>query len=109
MNEEKGTKGFSDGLRQGLGVLTAFKEAIEETFNEARDRGDLTPERAKELARSAMERAQLAAGDARERFDFVPRREFDRLQARVNDLEARLHPQPGDEPIGSDAGGDTIP
>ncbi len=87
----------SDGIRQGIGVLSAFKDALEETINEARERGDLSSERAKEVMKNALHKAQEAAGGARERLDFVSQREFDtlseaveRLQERVSDLEARL-------------------
>ena len=80
----------SDGIRQGLGVLSAFRDALEETIQEARDRGDLSPERAKEALRSAMTRAQEAAGEARERFDFVSRADFDQLRERVEECVERL-------------------
>ena len=80
----------SDGIRQGLGVLSALKDALEETIREARERGDLAPERAKEAVRSAMAKAQQAAGEARERFDFVPRAEYDRLREQVEEVRVRL-------------------
>ncbi len=85
----------SEGIRQGIGVLSAFKEALEETIQEARDRGDLSTDRAKQVMRDALERAQSAAGDARERLDFAHqsdlddlREELDTLRARVSALEA---------------------
>lgn len=85
----------SEGIRQGIGVLSAFKEALEETIQEARDRGDLSADRAKQVMRDALERAQTAAGDAKERLDFVHqsdlddlREELDTLRARVSALEA---------------------
>lgn len=81
---------MSDGIRQGLGVLSAFKEAIEETIAEARERGDLSQDRAKEVMRNALDRAQNAAEEARERLDFVSQREFDRLVERVEELKVRL-------------------
>ncbi len=80
----------SDGIRQGLGVLAALKDAIEETIIEARDRRDLTPERAREAVRSAMTRAQAAAGEARDRLDLVSRKEFEALRAHVDELRERL-------------------
>ena len=55
-------KKVSDGIREGLGVLSAFKDALEETIVEARQRGDLSPERAKRALRAAMSRAQEVAG-----------------------------------------------
>lgn len=92
MAEEKepGREGIREGLRQGLGVLSAFKEAIEETIGEARERGDLSPERAKEIMRTALRRAQEAAEQARERFDFVARRDFEVLCAEVAALKDRV-------------------
>ena len=80
----------SDGIREGLGVLSAFKDALEETIVDARRRGDLSPERAKRVLRSAMSRAQEVAGEARERLDGVSQKEFDLLKEQVGQLEARL-------------------
>jgi polyhydroxyalkanoate synthesis regulator phasin len=88
--QEHGRMGIGKGIRQGIGVLTAFKEAIEETIQEAVDRGDLKPERAKEALTGALHRAQEAVGDVRERLEWVPRREFDELRAEVTELRARL-------------------
>jgi polyhydroxyalkanoate synthesis regulator phasin len=82
--------GIGQGIRQGIGVLTAFKEAIEETIQEAVDRGDLRPERAKDALSGALHRAQEAVGDVRERLEWVPRREFEELRAEVAELRARL-------------------
>ena len=88
---QKGPRGrASDGIRQGIGVLSALKDALEETIREARERGDLSPDRAKDAVRSAMAKAQQAAGEARERFDFVPRAEHDRLREQVEALRARV-------------------
>ena len=90
-DEKKSTKEkVSDGIKQGIGVLSAFKDALEETITEARERGDLSPERAKEVMRSALNKAQEAADGARERLDFVSQKEFDALAERVAALEARL-------------------
>ncbi len=90
-DDKKSTKDkVSDGIKQGIGVLSAFKDALEETITEARERGDLSPERAKEVMRSALHKAQEAAGDARERLDFVSQKEFEALEARVAALEERL-------------------
>jgi polyhydroxyalkanoate synthesis regulator phasin len=87
----------SGGIRQGIGVLSAVKDALEETINEARERGDLSSDRAKEVMKSALHKAHEAAEGARERLDFVHQKEFDGLRevvddikARVSDLEARL-------------------
>jgi polyhydroxyalkanoate synthesis regulator phasin len=89
---ERGRESFS----AWLGVLSAFREAIEESISELRDRGDLSPERAREAVRSTMRRAQSAMEDARERLDMVPRREFDSLRTEVDDLRRRLARLEGD-------------
>ena len=44
----------SDGIKQGIGVLSAFKEALEEPINEARERGDLSTDRAKEVMKDGV-------------------------------------------------------
>jgi polyhydroxyalkanoate synthesis regulator phasin len=79
-----------DGIRQGIGVLSAFKDALEETINEARERGDLSTDRAKEVMKGALGRAQAAAADARERLDFVSQAELEALQETVEDLRRRV-------------------
>lgn len=107
---------LGDNLREGVrtvaGILGALKDAIEESFDELRQRGDLSPERAREAARSTMQRAQEEMDSMRERFDFVTRRELDALRAEVDALRARLdaHAQGGqhhahDEPGSASAGG----
>ena len=87
----QGARGkVSEGIRQGLGVLSALKDALEETIQDARARGDLSPERAREAVRAAMARAQEVAGEARERLDFVPRAEYDRLRSQLEEMRVRL-------------------
>ena len=71
-------------------MLAAVKEAIEETLNEAKERGDLTPERAKEVMRSTLEKAQAKAGQAREALDFVRQKDFDTLKGVVDGLRERM-------------------
>lgn len=85
-----GGRRFSDGIRNVNAVLSAFKEAVEESFNEARDRGDLSTERARELVQGALSRAREAAGEAKERLDFVSHRDFEDLTARVEELRVKL-------------------
>ncbi|MGD2067212.1 MAG: hypothetical protein PVI57_00905 [Gemmatimonadota bacterium] len=106
---------ISDGLRQGLGVLSAFKDAMEETIREARERGELSSDRAREMVRDAMGRAKEAAGDARERLDFATRDDLDRLREQLDELRVRLEnleqrmPQSPDvgpgRPAGEEPGG----
>jgi hypothetical protein len=93
-DQEKGRSSVGDdvreGIRAGIGILSALKDAIEETVQDMTDRGELSQERAREAVRTTMDRAQSAFDDARIRFDFVPRREFEALKAEVADLRARL-------------------
>jgi polyhydroxyalkanoate synthesis regulator phasin len=86
---------IGEGIRSGIGVLAAFKEAIEETIQETVERGDLKPERATQFLGDALHRAQDAVGDVRERLDFVPRREFDALLNEVEELRQRLDAMEG--------------
>jgi polyhydroxyalkanoate synthesis regulator phasin len=79
-----------EGIRAGIGILSALKDAIEETVQDMTDRGELSQERAREAVRTTMERAQEAFEEARWRLDFVPRREFEALKAEVADLRARI-------------------
>ena len=81
---------IGEGIRNGLGVLTAFKEAIEESIQEASARGDLSPDRAKQFMGDALHRVQETVVDVRDRLDVVPRKEFDALQAEVAELRRRL-------------------
>jgi polyhydroxyalkanoate synthesis regulator phasin len=76
-----------------MGAITAFKDAIGETLADARERGDLTTDRAREVIERAVERAREGTAEARDRFDFVSRQEFDALRLRVDALEARLSGQ----------------
>lgn len=79
-----------DGVRAVSGILGAFKDAIEQTFNDLSDRGDISPDRAKDAARDAMKRAQEAMEDVRGRLEFVSRREFDALRTEVAELRAQV-------------------
>lgn len=103
-----------EGIRAGLGILSALKDAIEETVEDMLDRGELTQDRAREAVKTTMDRAQEAFGDARSRFDFVLRSELDdvtedvrELRRRVERLETRSHEHaPGQ---GHEGGGPDIP
>lgn len=90
MPDEQRKPGIADGIRTGIGILTAFKEAVEETLQEAVDRGDLSPDRAKQAMQSAADRLQAGLDDARDRFDVVTRRDFEALRDEVADLRARI-------------------
>ncbi len=99
-DEQEGTEDSARSPRDRLmETLHAFRASLEETIAEARERGDVSAEKAREMFRSAADRTRTATADARERFDFVTQAEFDDLTARVARLEARL----GDSSSDSDA------
>ena len=108
--EDGGRKGprqtMGDGIKQGLGVLSAFKEALEETIQEARERGDLSTDRAKEVMKGALEKAQAAASGARERLDFVNQSEMEAVEATLASLRSRVAALE-ERVFGQDAGGGT--
>ena len=81
---------FREGVRALTGILGAFKDAIEQTFDDLTKRGDLSPERARESASDAMKRVQEAIEDMRGRIDFVTRREFDALKLEISDLRLQV-------------------
>jgi polyhydroxyalkanoate synthesis regulator phasin len=101
----------SDGIKQGIGVLSAFKDALEETINDARERGDLSSDKAKDVMKNALNKAQEAAEGARERLDFVSQKEFaalgqavDAVKDRVSALEARFSGKEADAEAPEDSG-----
>jgi polyhydroxyalkanoate synthesis regulator phasin len=81
---------MGDGIRQGIGVLSAFKDALEETIQEARERGDLSSERAKEVMKETLERAQGAAEGAKEKLDFASQADMDSVRTAVDSIKERL-------------------
>jgi polyhydroxyalkanoate synthesis regulator phasin len=106
MSEDKKTaRGkVSDGIKQGIGVLSAFKDALEETIQEAKDRGDISTDRAKEVMKTALNKAQEAAEEAKDRLDFVAQKDFDGLKdavevikEKVSGLEAKVMGDAADE------------
>ncbi|HET6764820.1 MAG TPA: hypothetical protein VFH27_14140 [Longimicrobiaceae bacterium] len=106
MADDKKRGGIGDGIRSGIGILSALKQAVEETFQEAVDRGDLNPDRAKDSVQGVMRRMQESLGetfgDVRERLDVIPRREFDELRAAVAEMSRRLDALEGKAPVPSD-------
>jgi polyhydroxyalkanoate synthesis regulator phasin len=81
---------FREGVRALTGILGAFKDAIEQTFEDLTKRGDLSPERARDAASDAMKRVQEAVEDMRGRLDFVTRREFDAVKQQVSELRTQV-------------------
>lgn len=82
--------GIAGGIRTGIGLLAAFRDALEETLDEAIARGDLSPERAKGVVRDAAEAVQNSLEGARDRFDLVSRGEYEALRREVESLRTRL-------------------
>jgi len=106
MTEDKRDAGdaIREGVRSISGILGALKDALEETFDDLRKSGELSPERAREAARSTMQKAQDAVEDVRGRLDFVTRREFDALKQELDALRARVdaaHPVPANPAPGA--------
>ena len=71
-------------------MFSAFREALDETIQEARERGEYTADRARDAMKDAMDRGRDATSEARDRFDFVTQGDFDALKARVATLEERV-------------------
>jgi len=105
MSDER-SGGIAGGIRTGIGLLTAFRDAVEETLEEAIARGDLSPERAKGVVREAAEVVQNTFEGARERLDVVSRAEYDVLRREVEELRARLDRLDGG--AGNDLGTPTL-
>ncbi len=93
-----------EGFSAWMGVLDAFRDAVEETIGEMRDRSEVGPERAREVVRETMRRAQEAFDEARDRLDPPTRREFEALRAEVAELRRRLDEHSGHGPGGHGAG-----
>jgi polyhydroxyalkanoate synthesis regulator phasin len=87
---DEAKEGIKEGVRAVTGILAALKDAIEETIDDIKQRGDFDPDRVKQAARDTMHRAEERFEDMKERVDFVPRKEFDTLSAEVDALRARI-------------------
>lgn len=100
--KESAGDAFREGVRSVAGVLGAVVETLEQTFADLRESNDLSPERAREAARSTVRKAQETVEDLKDRLDFVTRREFDALSAEVAALRAEIaslgQPPGGREP-----------
>src|SRR3712207_5388031 len=81
---------IGEGIRSGIGLLSAFREAIEDTIQEAMDRSDLRPEKARDAMGSALDRMTGVFEEMRDRVDVVLRRDFDALREEVETLRARV-------------------
>ena len=83
-------KSMGDGIKEGLGVLSAFKDALEETIQEARERGDLSSDRAKEVMKDTLGKAQTAAEGARDRLGFATKADLESVHDAVDSMKVRL-------------------
>lgn len=90
MAEEQRRGGIGEGIRTGIGILSALREAVEETLQEAVDRGDVSPDRARRAIRDMTERLSSTLEEARDRVDVVSRRELDELREEVAALRERV-------------------
>jgi polyhydroxyalkanoate synthesis regulator phasin len=87
---DEAKEGIKEGVRAVTGILAALKDAIEETIDDIKERGDLDPTRVKQAAKDTMHRAEGAFEDMKERVDFVPRKEFEALRAELEALRIRI-------------------
>jgi polyhydroxyalkanoate synthesis regulator phasin len=81
---------MGDGIRQGIGVLSAFKDALEETIQEARERGDLSSDRAREVMKDTLAKAQTAAEGARDKLDFANQAEMESVRSAIDAIRERV-------------------
>ena len=89
--EGKSTRAkMGDGIKQGIGVLSAFKDALEETIQEARERGDISTDRAKEVMKDALDKAQTAGERARDRLDFANQTDMEAVKEAINAVRQRV-------------------
>ena len=83
-----------EGGREGLGILSTLRDALEEVIAEARDKGGISAERARDAVRGAMAKARdaagEAAGEARDRLDLVTHQDIQTLRETVDELKVRL-------------------
>lgn len=87
---ENRRKSMGDGIKEGLGVLSAFRDALEETIQEARERGDLSTDRAREVMKETLGKAQTAAEEARGRLDFATQADLEKVKDAVDAMKVRL-------------------
>ena len=96
---------FKKGLLAGLGAAVVTKESAEKVLGDLVDRGRITSEEAQQTADRLVEEGRKEFEDARENFgqgyesvvnwaQLVSRAEFEKLQQRVDALEAAAAPAP---------------
>jgi polyhydroxyalkanoate synthesis regulator phasin len=108
MTEEKKRPDAGDSFREGVravtGILGALREAIEHSFDDITDRGDMSSDKAKDAAKETMHRAEDAMNKVRDRLDFATRKELEDLRAEVAELRRRLDAHEGGSGGGMGAG-----
>jgi polyhydroxyalkanoate synthesis regulator phasin len=82
---------FREGVRAVTGILGALRDAIEQSFDDLKDKGEMSPDKAKEAAKETMNRAEDAVSKVRERLDFATRKELDELRDEVAELRRRVN------------------
>jgi len=92
MSDERDRReeGDREERRDGLGILSTLREVLDEIIAEARDKGGISADRARDAVRDALTRARGAAGEARERLDFASQQELHELRDTVQELRVRL-------------------
>src|SRR3954465_13745268 len=98
---------FREGVRAVTGILGALREAIEHTFDDMTDRGDISSDKAKDAAKETMNRAEDAMNKVRDRLDFATRKELEELRAEIAELRRRLDVHERGSDDGGEAGGFT--
>ena len=81
---------IEDGIRQGIGILSAFKDAFDITIQEALEHRDVPTDRAKQVMKDAIKKAQAAASNAWKGCEGVNRSELDVLRKWLLALEERV-------------------
>ncbi len=99
-SDDAGRGPAGGAFHRGMDAFTALRDAFGETVSEAREKGDLTTDRARELLVRAVGRARDVTADARDRFDGPSRAEFEALQRRLEVLERHLGIAPDEDPPG---------
>jgi polyhydroxyalkanoate synthesis regulator phasin len=98
--------------REGVGILSTIREALDEVIAEAREKGGVSAERAREAVRGAMAKARDVAGD---RLDLATRQELQEvrdglaeLKVRLENLERRSSQDPAAGPTRPGGAGSTL-
>lgn len=103
---DRGRGPAGGAFHRGMDAFTALRDAFGETVSEAREKGDLTTDRARELLARAVGRARDVTADARDRFDGPSRAEFEALRRRLEVVERALGIVPDEAPsTGADDAG----